>query len=196
MFNFGPIPVNIVPGTATLTLREDTGAGPSGPADASMVFEVAGHLRPVRLSRCALQRHARRDGAAGLDAQGRGQPDPGLQRPQHLPNPPNPFTSQRAGQQHHLHPDGAGLVNGATGDGRSANPPSRSRRRASSALYARYGIVYRGQGETLHWTTQQADSCVLKANGVVIDAQAPVSTGPAGYPIDARVMQSTTTFGA
>lgn len=57
-----------------------------------------------------------------------------------------------------------------------------------------FDIVYAGQGNALHWKTQQADYCVLKANGVQLDAQAPSASPPQGYPIAASIMKSTTTF--
>ena len=191
VFNFGPIPVNDTPGTATLTLREDTGAGLSDPQTfAVSKWPDTFDLSNFRASQSSVTPGATVQlgwtlkGAATLSLAYNGL---------NISNPPNPFTSQGLATTTTFTLTANSSINGAPVTVALQSTVEVETPRILS-LYARFGIVYRGQGETLHWTTQQTDSCILKANGVVIDGNAPISTGPAGYAIDARNMQPTTTF--
>ncbi|MGB3243912.1 MAG: YncE family protein [Sulfitobacter sp.] len=191
IFNFGPIPVNDTPGTTTLKVAEDTGTQLSDP----LAFDISKWPVAFKLSNFRALHSSVQPGATAQllwDVEG----DATLSieyQSINVSNPPNPFTSQGLGRTTVFTLTADSSINGAPVTVAVQTSVEVTVPQILSS-FSTYDIVYMGQGNSLHWTTQQTDYCVLKANGVVIDQKAPSSTGTEGFPVAANIMKSTTTF--
>lgn len=190
-FNFGPIPVNDMPGTATVKIRENSGGVWSDwvsfpiskwPEEFKFSDFKATHASVPVGSTAELTWNVSGPHELTLQYQGIT-----------VPSPTSPFRTQGLGSSTVFTLTATSSING---EPVTAVLQTSVEVEVPTILNksAAYDIVYAGQGTTLYWSTQQTEYCELSANGVVIDKNAPKSTGPNGYPIPANVMKPTTTF--
>lgn len=188
-FTFGPFEVNANEGTATLNIRENIGNGWSD----YKKFEIS--KWPPSFSLSALTA-SETSVAAGTQVQlswdMSGDADLTLSYGgQSIDNPTSPYTTD---------PVVADTVFTLTATSSFAGQPVTEQRQVTVELnrprMLTYGVlfqsVYQGQGNTLYWTTQQADGVKLSAIGTELPGLGPAETGQQGFALDASYIKGST----